>query len=121
MPGGFQKIIQIDSATAHVPLLRLSEPGFKNRLAQVSSATFVAYPFRPPGAVVRNLMGSFPFTDDSVWWHGVYAQMPQSKVGGDGSYVFNTVSDDGSALWLDGTQIVGNDGTHTIRTITSTA
>ena len=90
VPGGFQKLIRLDSLTAKFPLIRLAEPGFKNRLAEVASLTMVAYPFRPPGAVVRNLIGSFPFTDDSVWWHGVQARLPQTRIGGDGSYVFDT-------------------------------
>jgi translocation and assembly module TamB len=90
VPGGFQKIIRLDSLTASFPLFRLAEPGFETRLAQVASLSMVAYPFRPPGAVVTNLMGSFPFTDDSVWWHGIQARLPQTRIGGDGSYVFDT-------------------------------
>ncbi len=90
VPGGYQKVIHLDSVTAKFPLVRLAEPGFKNRLVEVTSLAMVAYPFRPPGAVVRNLIGAFPFTDDSVWWHGVQAQLPQSRVGGDGSYIFDT-------------------------------
>jgi translocation and assembly module TamB len=89
-PAGFQKILRLDSVTAKLPLLRLAEPGFENRIAQVASLQMVAYPFRPPGAVVRNLLGSFPFNDDSIWWRGVQSQLPQSRIGGDGSFVFNT-------------------------------
>ena len=32
VPGGFQKIVQLDSVNGTFPLLRLSEPGMKNRL-----------------------------------------------------------------------------------------
>jgi translocation and assembly module TamB len=90
VPGGFQKVLRLDSMTAKFPLLRLADPDFKNRIAQVSSLTMVAYPFKPPGAVVRNLVGSFPFNDDSIWWRGVASQLPQTRIGGDGSFVFNT-------------------------------
>jgi translocation and assembly module TamB len=89
-PGGFQKVIQLDSVTGTIPLLRLSEPGIKNRLLQVSSLSMNAYPFRAPGAIVRDLKGSFPFNNDSVWWKGAYVALPSSKATGDGSYVFSS-------------------------------
>jgi hypothetical protein len=88
--GGFQKIVQLDSMTASVPLLRLSEPGYANRLAEISALSMVAYPFRPPGARVVDLKGVFPFNNDSVWWKGAYAEMPHSKASGDGSYVLSS-------------------------------
>jgi translocation and assembly module TamB len=88
VPGGFQKRLQLDSVSARIPLLRLSEPGYTQRLLEVSSLSMDAYPFRPPGALVRNLRGTFPFTNDSVWWKGAYAEFPASKQTGDGSYTF---------------------------------
>ena len=88
--GGFQKRVQLDSVTATIPFLRLSQPGFKNRLLQVSALSMNAFPFRAPGAVVRNLMGTFPFTNDSIWWTGAYAELPHSKASGDGSYLFSS-------------------------------
>lgn len=87
---GFQKTVQLDSVTATIPLLRLSEPGVKNRLLEVSSLRMNAFPFRAPGAVVRDLKGVFPFNNDSAWWKGAYVAMPNSKASGDGSYVFGT-------------------------------
>jgi hypothetical protein len=87
--GGFQKIVQLDSITASLPLLRLSEPG-ANRLAEISALSMVAFPFRPPGARVVDLKGVFPFNNDSVWWKGAYAAMPNSKASGDGSYVLSS-------------------------------
>ncbi|HMA23286.1 MAG TPA: translocation/assembly module TamB domain-containing protein, partial [Gemmatimonadaceae bacterium] len=88
--GGFQKIVQLDSMTASVPLLRLSEPGYANRLAEISALSMVAYPFRPPGARVVDLKGVFPFNNDSVWWKGAYAEMPHSKASGNGSYALSS-------------------------------
>jgi Uncharacterized protein involved in outer membrane biogenesis len=90
VPGGFQKIVQLDSMTVAMPLLRLSEPGYPNRLAEVSSLSMVAYPFRPPGARVVDLKGVFPFNNDSVWWKGAYAALPNSKASGDGSYALSS-------------------------------
>ena len=89
VPGGFQKIVQLDSMTVSMPLLRLSEPGYANRLAEVSSLSMVAYPFRPPGARVVDLKGVFPFNNDSVWWKGAYAALPNSKASGDGTYALS--------------------------------
>lgn len=90
VPGGFQKTVQLDSVTAAIPLLRLSEPGLKDRLLEVSSLTMNAYPFRPPAAVVRDLKGVFPFNNDSIWWKGAYASLPSSKASGDGAYNFES-------------------------------
>src|SRR4051812_14372096 len=87
---GFQKKLQLDSVSGFLPLVRLSEPGFKNRVAEIASLTMKAYPFRPPAAEVRGFRGTLPFTDDSVWWRGVTARLPRSVVSGDGSYVFDS-------------------------------
>ncbi len=89
-PGGFQKTVQLDSVFAAIPLLRLSEPGQKNRLLQVSSLRMKAFPFRPPAADVRDLKGVFPFNNDSIWWQGTYVSLARSKASGDGSYVFSS-------------------------------
>ena len=88
--GGFQKIVQFDSVTGQFPLLRLSEPGLHDRLLQVASLSMNAYPFRPPGAIVRDLKGSFTFNNDSLWWKGAYAALPGSRATADGSYALNT-------------------------------
>jgi translocation and assembly module TamB len=85
-PGGFQKVVALDSIDAILPLLRISDPAFKNRFAAVSALRMIAYPFRPPGANVTALTGNFEFNDDSLWWKGVKAQMPGSKLSGDGTY-----------------------------------
>ena len=89
-PGGYQKTVQLDSIWANIPLLRLNEPGIKNRLLEVAALRMNAYPFRPPAAVVRDLKGSFPFNNDSIWWKGALAQLPMTEAKGDGSYVFSS-------------------------------
>jgi len=90
VPQGFQKIIEFDSLTATIPLLRLSEPGLKDRLLQVSALRTLAYPFRPPAADVRDVLGTFSFNDDSLWWKRAYSVMPRSKISGDGNYQFDS-------------------------------
>ncbi len=90
VPGGFQKTVEVDSLNASVPLLRLSEPGFKNRLLQVSALTARAFPFRPPAALIRDMKGVFPFNNDSVWWENAYAAGPNSKTMSDGAYLFGS-------------------------------
>ena len=90
VPDGFQKIIELKSVSGLAPLVRLSEPGYTNRLVEVASMTGDVYPFRPPAAEVRGFQGSLPFTDDSVWWRGVTARFPNSVVTGDGSYVLSS-------------------------------
>ena len=89
-PGGYQKITQLRKLNAIVPLLRLSEPGYPERLAEVASLSTEAYPFRPPAADIRNFRGALRFTDDSVWWKGVTVNLPNSVATGDGTYAFNT-------------------------------
>jgi translocation and assembly module TamB len=88
--GGFQKIVQLDSVTASLPLLRLSEPGYADRLAEISALSMIAFPFRPPAARVIDLKGVFPFNNDSVWWKSAYAALPNSKASGSGSYVLSS-------------------------------
>ena len=88
--GGFQKTVQLDSVNAVLPLLRLAEPGLDARLAEVAAMSMRAYPFRPPGAIVRDLKGAFSFNNDSAWWKSAYVEMPSSKANGSGSYVFSS-------------------------------
>ena len=90
VPGGFQKIVQLDSLSGTFPQLRLSEPGVQNRLLQISSLSMIAFPLRSPPAVVRDVKGSFSFNNDSIWWRGAYVAMPASKATGDGTYAFSS-------------------------------
>lgn len=90
VPNGFQKVVQLRSLNADLPLLRLADPSYQFRLAQVSALSMEALPFRPPAARVTAMRGNFEFDNDSLWWKGVQAQMPQSRISGDGSYVFSS-------------------------------
>jgi translocation and assembly module TamB len=90
VPGGFQKTVQLDSVNATLPLVRLADPSYAYRLAQVRSLSMVAYPFRPPAAVVRDLVGAFRFNNDSLWWKGAIVRLPNSTAMGDGSYALSS-------------------------------
>ena len=90
VPGGYQKTTRLEKLNAIVPLLRLSEPGYPERLAEVASLSTYALPFRPPGAEVRDFKGRLLFTDDSVWWKGVTVRLPNTLAKGDGTYAFDS-------------------------------
>lgn len=87
---GFQKVVDLRELTARVPLLRLAQPGFHDRLAQIASLHMVALPFRPPAAVIHELIGNLRFNNDSLWWQDVAVRMPGSTLRMDGHYVFTT-------------------------------
>jgi translocation and assembly module TamB len=86
VPGGYQKVIELAKIDASLPLLRIADPGFKQRLAQVKGLRMLAFAFRPPPADIRALAGSFEFNDDSLWWKGANVRLPGSNMRGDGMY-----------------------------------
>ena len=86
----YQKVVELRSVNASLPMLRLADPDQKNRYAEVASLQMTALPFRPPAAVVTDMKGNFNFNNDSLWWRGVRAAMPASRVSGDGSYAFSS-------------------------------
>lgn len=86
----YQKVVELRSLNASLPMLRLADPNQKNRYAEVASLQMTALPFRPPAAVVTDMKGNFNFNNDSLWWKGVRASMPASRVSGDGSYAFSS-------------------------------
>ncbi|HEU4995636.1 MAG TPA: translocation/assembly module TamB domain-containing protein [Gemmatimonadaceae bacterium] len=85
----FQKIIELRDITTRAPLVRISQPGYENRLAQVASLQTIAFPFRPPPATVTDAIGIVRFNNDSAWWHDAAVRMPGSYVRGDGRYIFD--------------------------------
>ena len=88
--GGYQKISRFYDLDAKLPLLRLEDPGFATRRADVASLSMIAEPFRPPVARVTSLVGGFDFTGDSVWWENVQVRMPGSRLAGSGKYTVET-------------------------------
>lgn len=92
VPAGraFQKVVELKELTARAPLVRITQPGFHDRLAQIASLRMIALPFRPPAAEVQDLLGNIRFNNDSVWWRDVAVRMPGSSLRGDGRYVLST-------------------------------
>ena len=86
---GYQKVSRFHRINGLFPLVRLEDPGYKNRLIDVAALKMIAEPFRPPVADVRGLTGTFEFTGDSVWWKGARASFPATRVSGDGRYYFS--------------------------------
>ncbi len=84
---GFQKESRFYKINALLPLVRLEDPAYKTRLADVAALRMIAEPFRPPVADVRALTGRFEFTGDSIWWRGAKAQFPNTRLSGDGRYL----------------------------------
>ena len=86
---GYQKVSSFHRINGLFPLVRLEDPGYRNRLIDVAALKMIAEPFRPPVADVRGLTGTFEFTGDSVWWKGARASFPATRVSGDGRYYFS--------------------------------
>ncbi len=84
---GYQKESRFYRINALLPLVRLEDPAYRNRLADVAALKMIAEPFRPPVADVRALTGIFEFTGDSVWWRGAKASLPNTRLSGDGRYL----------------------------------
>lgn len=83
---GYQKESSFHSINGLFPLVRLEDPGYRNRLVDVAALKMIAEPFRPPVADVRGLTGTFEFTGDSVWWKGARVTFPATRASGDGRY-----------------------------------
>ena len=90
VPTGFQKVVELRDLTATAPLVRITQPGYDARLAQIATLRMEALPFRPPSAIVHNLRGIVRFDNDSVWWRDIAVRMPGSSLHGDGDYKFDT-------------------------------
>ncbi len=86
---GYQKISAFHHVNAKVPLLRLEDPAYKVRHADIASLSMIAQPFKPPVADVKSLVGSFDFTGDSIWWQKANAVLPGSRISGSGKYNIN--------------------------------
>ncbi|HVF40137.1 MAG TPA: translocation/assembly module TamB domain-containing protein [Gemmatimonadaceae bacterium] len=84
--GGYQKVSKFHRINASIPLLRLEDPAYRNRLANVASLSMIAEPFKPPMADIRSLSGGFEFNNDSVWWQGARIGLPGSRLAGNGRY-----------------------------------
>jgi hypothetical protein len=106
VPNGYQKISTFHHINAKIPLLRLEDPAYKVRHADIASLSMIAEPFRPPQADVRSLVGSFDFTGDSLWWQKASAVLPGSRISGSGKYI---IGNDNLTLRLHADPVASND------------
>ncbi|MFL5577216.1 MAG: translocation/assembly module TamB domain-containing protein [Gemmatimonadaceae bacterium] len=89
--GGFQKVSDFRQLFGRFPLLLLADPERKTRRIEVATARMIAEPFRPPVADVRDVNGAFELTSDSLWFSGVRASFPASRLAaGAGHYDFDS-------------------------------
>lgn len=86
VPGGFQRVSDFQAIDAHLPVVRLADPAQDFAAIEVEKLRAHAYPFRPPGLLVRALTGTFNFTGDSLWWRDTRAELSGSRVLADGRY-----------------------------------
>lgn len=85
--GGFQKVSDFRQIDGRFPRIVLADPDTPVKRIEVASARMIAAPFRPPVADVRDVKGAFELTSDSLWFRGVTAAFPSSRlVNGSGRY-----------------------------------
>lgn len=90
VPGGYQRVSTFHHIQARIPLLRLEDPAYKTRFADIAFASAIAEPFKPPLIEVKSLVGKFEFTPDSVWWTSARVVLPNSRLAGSGRYDVDT-------------------------------
>ena len=88
--GGYEKTIAAHAITATLPALRITDPDDPVKVARVASLSTDLAAFRPPHATVRDVVGTFHFTGDSLWFSQARVALPGSLVSGDGAYTFAT-------------------------------
>lgn len=82
----FQQVMEFQKLNASFPLIRLTDPNYKNSLINIEALRTEAYPLRPPSVTVRNAYGTVEFTSDSTWWKGLRVALSKSNIVGDGKY-----------------------------------
>lgn len=90
VPGGYQSIQDYRRIDGHFDRLRLAHPDSAAMIFDVSRLGLVAYPFRPPAAVVRNLSGTVVSTGDTLVARGLRVTLPGSRLTLDGRYLVPT-------------------------------
>ncbi|HET8656852.1 MAG TPA: translocation/assembly module TamB domain-containing protein [Longimicrobiaceae bacterium] len=90
VPKGYQSVQDYRQIDAHFDRLRLAHPDSAAMIFDVSRLALVAYPFRPPAAVVRNLSGTVVSTGDTLIARGLRVALPGSQLTLDGTYLVPT-------------------------------
>ncbi|MEO8881704.1 MAG: translocation/assembly module TamB domain-containing protein [Gemmatimonadaceae bacterium] len=90
VPGGYQNVMEFSSLQAALPHVRFANPDSTTRLFQIGSLAMTAALFNPPDADVRNLHGTILMSQDSLWFRGLTAALPNTKLVGDGTYMLTS-------------------------------
>ncbi len=102
--GGYQSVMDFQRIQAALPHIRLADPDTLARLFRVGELRMLAFPFTPPGADIRSLVGDFRMDADSLWFRDVRAALPGTRLDLDGSYMLQsgdvTLDADASPLAL---------------------
>ncbi|HEY9480177.1 MAG TPA: hypothetical protein VIP79_08800, partial [Gemmatimonadaceae bacterium] len=90
VPGGYQSIMDFQKIQAALPHVRLADPDSASRLFRVGELRMVALPFTPPAAEIRSLKGDFRMGTDSLWFRGVAASLPGTRLTLSGAYMLES-------------------------------
>ena len=84
--GGYQKVSEFREINGTFPLMRVADANDKSQIFDVATLRMVAEPFRPPSVRVVALHGRFIVDADSLYFRGIDAALPGSKLSGEGRY-----------------------------------
>ncbi|MDQ2930108.1 MAG: translocation/assembly module TamB [Gemmatimonadota bacterium] len=90
VPVGYQNVMEFGSLQAALPRVRFADPDSATRIFQVGSLAMTAAIFNPPDADVRDLRGTILMSQDSLWFRGLAAALPNTKLVGDGTYMLES-------------------------------
>lgn len=106
VPGGFQRISDFQDIYGTFPVVRWSDPRFREKLFQVSRLRMTAQPLRPPAVLVTSMQGVFYVNGDSAWWSRARVGLAGSRIVGDGRY---TIANNNLRLRLRGDTVATAD------------
>ena len=89
-PGGYQTVMEFSSLQAALPRVRMADPDSTTRVFQVASLATTAALFNPPAADVKDVHGTIYMSADSLWFHGLAAALPSTRLRGDGTYMLSS-------------------------------
>jgi translocation and assembly module TamB len=89
VPGGYQNVMDFRELNAELPYVRPTHPDGEGVPIEVARFSGIVQPFRPPPAVVHDLAGSFLIARDSLFFDGVRAVLPGSRLAADGVYALD--------------------------------
>jgi translocation and assembly module TamB len=89
VPGGYQNVMDFRELNAEMPWIRIAHPDSTAIPVEIARFSGIVQPFRPPYAVVNDLAGSFRLAKDTLFFNGVQAALPGSRLAADGAYALD--------------------------------